>query len=70
MILENVALANKRTEPSLLNLAYILLHCVLAREHGSSAHSRSPPNPSDNDDQGDYAYYEDPEVGGQGNVEE
>ena len=70
MIIENIALANKRTEPSLLNLACIVLHCVLAREHESCAHSRSPPNPSENEDQGDYAYYEDPEVGGQGNDEE
>ena len=46
MINENIALANKRTRAILLSLAYILLHCVLAREHGSCAHPRSfPPNP-------------------------
>ena len=42
MLFENIALANKRIESSLLSLACISLHGVLAREHGSCAHSRSP----------------------------
>ena len=29
-----------------------------------------PPNPSENEDQGGYSYYEDPEEGGQGDAEE
>ena len=43
MIIQNIALANKRTRAILLSLAFILLHCVLAREHGSCAHSRYLP---------------------------
>ena len=43
MIIENIALANKRTRAILLSLACILLHCVLAREHESCAHSRYLP---------------------------
>ena len=49
---------------------YITASCVLAHEHRSYAHPRSFSNPSDPADQGDYDYYEDPEVDGQGNDEE
>ena len=47
MILENIALENKRTRATLVKpCMYINASCVLAREHGSCAHSRSfPQNP-------------------------
>ena len=46
MIFEKLLSQIKEPEPSLFSLACILLHCVLAREHGSCAHSRSfPQNP-------------------------
>ena len=49
---------------------YNIASVVLAREHGICAHPRSFPKPSEPTDLGDYAYYEDADVDGQGNVEE
>ena len=44
MIIENIALANKRTRAIPVKpCMYIIALCVLAREHGSCAHSRSSP---------------------------
>ena len=72
MIIEIVALVNKRTQAILVKpCMYIIASCVLVREHGSCAHPRSfPPKPLEAVDQGHYAYYEDPDVDEQGSDEE
>ena len=71
MIIENIALANKRTRAILVKpCMYIIALCVLAHEHESCAHPRSFPNPSEAADPGHYAYYEDLDVEGQGADEE
>ena len=64
-------LVNKRTRSIFVKpCMYIIAFCVLAREHGSCAHSRSlPPKPSEAGNPGDYDYFEDPEVGGPGDDE-
>ena len=61
----------KEPEPSLSNLACILLHllCWLASTEVVLILALSP-KPSEAGDHGDYAYYEDPDVEGQVNDEE
>ena len=71
MIIENIALANKRTRAILVKpCMYIMALCVGSRARKLCSFSLFSSKPSEAADEGDYAYYEDPEVNGQGNDEE
>ena len=70
MIIENIALANKRTRAILVKpCMYIIALCVGSRARKLCSFSLSPPKPSEVGNPGDYDYYEDPEVGGPGDDE-
>ena len=71
MIIENIALANRRTRAILVKpCIYIIAFVCWLASTVVVLILASLPHPSDNEDEGDYAYYDEPEDDGQGYDEE